>query len=730
MLKRMNKKLALILVLTMLATMFVGVGAASAKSVNSVNKVVSIGTDFDGDTGVVLTVQEDADFLGHFEEDDTFLVTLPSGVKWNAAVAGDLGKAVAVIRSDQVLELTFDDGVTAGLDKVDIPMNIAIDGATGNVEVTVEALDSAVTGGSYLFARIADTGEFTASVSSVKKIAKSNTYGGDIELRETSVGAVGTGLIEINLKAPSNFEWWQDPAVSFAAGFGGATADAALDDPGDYDVDIDGRNATISYVAPARTQRGIIYIDTPIKALRDASFGDVEIDITGEDASGNDIVNIDLVVAEYADYGITAEVASVKELTSGKFDQVTDKITIKENISATMIAGRDITVEVPSWVKITDVKSFTDNPGTLVVGTPSVSGEKSYVDITIDAATSGTTKGKVEFKLEMSIQGDKEGDITATISGAGIETTELVVATASKPVTATVSEVKDVKIGVQSQAIGDVTITEGIKEAISKEYKNAPGAAQTGGVMVLKLTEGAKFAATPTVEVIEGNLEITAGDVQRSSDYTSVNVPIKYTGSKISSIKVSNIKVTLDRTIPEGELKLWVLGSAVVENHIDIANAGTLNPGEFSTKVAAAPVVANVVTPAPGEQNATALFTINSADYTINGVAQEAMDVAPFISGDRTYMPIRYVAYVLGIDDNNIVWDGINKTVTLMKGDKVVQLKVGSSTILVNGVAITMDVAPVNVAPGRVCLPIRFVAQAFGASVGWDAATQQVTVEI
>ncbi len=65
-----------------------------------------------------------------------------------------------------------------------------------------------------------------------------------------------------------------------------------------------------------------------------------------------------------------------------------------------------------------------------------------------------------------------------------------------------------------------------------------------------------------------------------------------------------------------------------------------------------------------------------------------------------------------------------------MKGDKVVQLKVGSTTMLVNGAAVTMDAAPQNVDPGYVCLPIRFVAQAIGANFDWDAATQQVSIEM
>jgi len=49
--------------------------------------------------------------------------------------------------------------------------------------------------------------------------------------------------------------------------------------------------------------------------------------------------------------------------------------------------------------------------------------------------------------------------------------------------------------------------------------------------------------------------------------------------------------------------------------------------------------------------------------------------------------------------------------------------------MMINGASVTMDVAP-EITGDRTMLPIRFVAQAFGAQVGWDAATQTVTIEM
>jgi Copper amine oxidase N-terminal domain. len=67
--------------------------------------------------------------------------------------------------------------------------------------------------------------------------------------------------------------------------------------------------------------------------------------------------------------------------------------------------------------------------------------------------------------------------------------------------------------------------------------------------------------------------------------------------------------------------------------------------------------------------------------------------------------------------------------VTLIKGDKVVQLTIGSNVMVINGVAVNMDVAA-ELSNDRTMLPFRWVAQALGAKVTWDEATQTVTMEL
>lgn len=119
-----------------------------------------------------------------------------------------------------------------------------------------------------------------------------------------------------------------------------------------------------------------------------------------------------------------------------------------------------------------------------------------------------------------------------------------------------------------------------------------------------------------------------------------------------------------------------------------------------------------------------ASFQIGSTTFNVNGSVQN-MEVCPYVKDGRTFMPILYVAQALGISSDNVKWDGLNNTVTLMKENKIVQLRIGSTTLLVNGAAVNIDANP-EISNGRTCLPIGLVAQAFGVTVNYDAATQTI----
>jgi len=127
---------------------------------------------------------------------------------------------------------------------------------------------------------------------------------------------------------------------------------------------------------------------------------------------------------------------------------------------------------------------------------------------------------------------------------------------------------------------------------------------------------------------------------------------------------------------------------------------------------------------------AASIFTINSRTYTTADGSVATMDVTPYVKDKRTYTPVRYLAYALGVTEDGIQWDQDTKTVTITKDDTTLKLTIGSMALTKNSEIITMDVAPELIDPGRTMLPARWVSEALGATVTWDEVTQQVTIQI
>lgn len=128
-------------------------------------------------------------------------------------------------------------------------------------------------------------------------------------------------------------------------------------------------------------------------------------------------------------------------------------------------------------------------------------------------------------------------------------------------------------------------------------------------------------------------------------------------------------------------------------------------------------------------------FEIADTDcYLTSGSAIETvipMDVAPIIYEDRTLLPIRYVVEPLG---GTALWNQAEQKATVTLGKTTVELWLGKSTATVNGVEKMIDplnskVVPILIEPGRVMLPLRFIAESLGCTVDWNELNKNVTVK-
>ena len=99
-------------------------------------------------------------------------------------------------------------------------------------------------------------------------------------------------------------------------------------------------------------------------------------------------------------------------------------------------------------------------------------------------------------------------------------------------------------------------------------------------------------------------------------------------------------------------------------------------------------------------------------------------DQLPVIENDRTLVPLRAIFEAL---DAEVLWDAETRTVSSTKGDISVSLTIDDVNATVNGTIEVLD-APAKIINDRTMVPVRFIAQSFGAAVDWDPNTRTVIV--
>lgn len=100
----------------------------------------------------------------------------------------------------------------------------------------------------------------------------------------------------------------------------------------------------------------------------------------------------------------------------------------------------------------------------------------------------------------------------------------------------------------------------------------------------------------------------------------------------------------------------------------------------------------------------------------VNG-AQPSFDVQPVVVHGRALVPVRAVVEALKAQ---VTWDGQNNTVTVQANGHTVVFTIGSTTAVVDGQSVTLDVAPV-IRGDRTLLPLRYLAEYLGIPVHWQA---------
>lgn len=107
----------------------------------------------------------------------------------------------------------------------------------------------------------------------------------------------------------------------------------------------------------------------------------------------------------------------------------------------------------------------------------------------------------------------------------------------------------------------------------------------------------------------------------------------------------------------------------------------------------------------------------------INGTAQ-TFKQAPVNMNGSVLIPARGVFETLGA---TVGWNEAAQQVTVTKGDKKVVLTLGSDVATVNGQQVTLQ-QKAQLINGSTMVPVRFVSEALGAKVEWDAENATVVI--
>lgn len=440
----------------------------------------------------------------------------------------------------------------------------------------------------------------------------------------------------------------------------------------------------------------------------------------------------EVTVAKYVVSGLSAAAKSTLDVVAGRLNQQIGNFTVAEGMPGDLPAGRLLSLTLPEgakWNRRPDVTREAGN-GQLVYHSTRDEGRTLVYSVS-QAGSSRTVFCFKNATVDLAVSAPEE--LTVTVKGPGINST-VTVAHVQAPVAVSAAG-GTVRIGAQEQAVGALTIQENLVGAL-----RARDAAGNRAVLRLSLPERFRFSKKPAVAVTAGDLEL--GDEIRLEDNDrTLVIPVKLSSATAvekpattgeegggenatetvseqvgGTLTMKDILLTVDRMAPEGDVILEVSGSALSET--ESLFSSSLN------KLTC--VLARCLTPAPVGIRAEVVFTIGSKKYRV-GDEEKEMDVAPYIKNGRTYAPVRYLAYAAGLTDDRIHWDGENRTVTLFTSGRLIQFKLGQKAYVLQGTAIPMDVAP-EIVNGRVMLPYRYLAQALGLEVRWDADNRQVIV--
>lgn len=132
-------------------------------------------------------------------------------------------------------------------------------------------------------------------------------------------------------------------------------------------------------------------------------------------------------------------------------------------------------------------------------------------------------------------------------------------------------------------------------------------------------------------------------------------------------------------------------------------------------------------------------FYIGKSYYEVLNMGESKkvkVDVAPMIENNRTLLPMRLIAEILGLD---VKWDEDKRLASFTKEGRLVKVQIDSSEIEINGVCEKLY-SKVKIENNRILLPITNISKAFGLTNGniedgidqnieWESSERSVSIK-
>lgn len=274
--------------------------------------------------------------------------------------------------------------------------------------------------------------------------------------------------------------------------------------------------------------------------------------------------------------------------------------------------------------------------------------------------------------------------------------------------------------GLPAETSGTATIVTGIPEreasmALDLAYDFTIGSGSRFAYAVLNGGSGIALDGAPTsmtMDVLGDNsrnwLRAEFIDADGKQVYVTIARMIDWSGWKTVRVELAaaNIKG------PARLTKLYVVN--LEEDQDERELQGEIAIDDITLQYPAAPITI---------KKPNIVMNIGKTQATVDGAAVK-LPAVPFMNEGVTYLPLRFVAEVMG---GQIDWNNSDKRVRVLRGDTMLELWVGGKDMSLNGVRQPMTSAPI-LKNGSVYVPVRIISEQLGQKVDWASATKTITI--